>query len=155
MLPILTDKSWISWIYGWYVPQNDWYTPINYHRHRGHLPYMVMWLCTKKKKLVTTGPVSPQNPGNQDQDQDQTTKDWLQPSTHIGCLWSSFSWVLGFLMVLGLDFQTLDIEFLREESEVLHLKVELAKLQSSGGSSSAWILDVQVHLPLLCIRGAC
>ena len=40
-------------------------------------------------------------------------------------------------MVLGLDFQTLDIEFLREESEVLHLKVELAKLQSSGGSSSA------------------
>ena len=50
MLPILTDKSWISWIYQWYVSQNGWYTPVNYHRHRGHLLYMIMWLCTPKKK---------------------------------------------------------------------------------------------------------
>jgi len=36
-----------------------------------------------------------------------------------------------------LEKKKMDIEFLREESEVLRLKVELAKLQSGGGTPSA------------------
>lgn len=105
MLPILTDKSWISWIYRWYIPQIDWYRFVNYHKHRGHLPYMVMWLCIQTKMVAmhcnwfhVTAKFRQSKPDHKDQ---------LQPSTHIDCLWSSFRWVLGFSMVLVLNLWTL------------------------------------------------
>ena len=109
---------------------------------------MVMWLCTQKNQLqlVATGPVSPQNPGNQD----QTTKDWLQPSAHIGCLWSSFSWVLGFLIVLGLDFQTL-VVFIRKCSSI---QQQVSSDTPPRICPYLEIVDWQYFPPLVCTSSA-